>query len=355
MTEIRIVHEGDVHRGEQAVQEVHGMTGLPLIALAMGDPAGIGPEISVKALQDERVRQACRVVLVGDAGVLARSPGWHGGEPNLQLVSRPSDAVWGGDAIPVIDLANVPESMPRGIASEAGGRATLDCLRRATELALAGEVDGVVFAPLNKEAMKLAGMAHHDEYGYFAELCGVREEEYSVLMAAPHLSLASVTLHLPLGEAVRALTTERVLNTIRHGHRAAVASGLPSPRVGVAALNPHAGEHGTLGNEEENVIRPAIEAARQEGIDARGPFPADTFFMTAKDGTYDVYVGMYHDQGRIALKMLDFGRATTLAEGMPVVYCTVGHGSAYDIAGKGIANHENLVQTLLLAARRSKK
>lgn len=326
---------------------------MPVLALAMGDPAGIGPEIAIKALQDERVRRACRIVLIGDAGVVARAPGWQAGSARLEPVSRPSDARWEGDGIPIIDLANVDKAAPLGEASAQSGRASMDYLRHATELALAGEVDGVVFAPLNKEAMKLAGLPYHDEYGYFAEMCGVREQDYTVLMVGPHFSLASVTLHLPLGEAVRSLTSERVLATIRHGHRAAMAAGTPNPRIGVAALNPHAGENGTLGTEERDVIRPAIEAARGEGIDASGPFPADTFFMTAKDGLYDVYVGMYHDQGRIALKMLDFGRATTMAEGMPVTFCTVGHGSAYDIAGKGIARHENMVQTLLLAARRA--
>jgi 4-hydroxythreonine-4-phosphate dehydrogenase len=231
----------------------------------------------------------------------------------------------------------------------------MDYLRRAVELALAGGADAVVFAPLNKEAMKMAGLRYHDEYGYFAELCGVEEEDYTVLMVGPHFSLASVTLHLPLGEAVRSITAERVLATVRRSHQSARAAGIPRPRIGVAALNPHAGENGTLGTEERDAIRPAIEAARDEGIDAHGPFPADTFFMTAEDSAYDVYVGMYHDQGRIALKMLDFGRASTMAEGLPVAIVTVGHGSAYDIAGKGIARHENMVQTLLLAARRASR
>lgn len=329
------------------------MERVPMIALAMGDPAGIGPEVSIKALQDERVRNACRVVLIGDSGVLTSAPGWKDGRAKLLRVMRAADAAWEGDSVPLVDLANVPDSLPVGIVTVESGRASMEYLRRATEMALAGEVDGVVFAPLNKEAMKLAGMSHHDEYGYFAELCGVREEDYTVLMVAPHFSLASVTLHLPLGDAVQSLTPERVLSTIRHANRAAIAAGAPRPRIGVAALNPHAGEHGTLGSEEEDVIRPAIVAAQAEGIDARGPFPADTFFMSAKDGAYEVYVGMYHDQGRIALKMLDFGRATTMAEGLPVAFSTVGHGSAYDIAGKGIANHENLVQTLLLAAKRA--
>ncbi len=323
---------------------------LPRIALAMGDPAGIGPEIVIKALREREVSESSLPVVIGDASVLARSPGWGHEGPRLRGVSGIAEAASGTGGIPVVDLANVPASLPVGVATAESGRATMEYLARGVELALAGEAEAVVFAPLNKEAMKLAGLSHHDEYGYLAELCGV--DDYTVLMVGPHFSLASVTLHLPLGEAVASITAERVLSTLRHSHRAARAAGVARPRIGVAAVNPHAGENGTLGKEERDVIRPAIEAARREGIDVHGPFPADTFFMSARDSLYDVYVGMYHDQGRIALKMLDFGRATTMAEGLPVIFCTVGHGSAYDIAGKGVARHENMVQTLLLAARR---
>ena len=163
-----------------------------------------------------------------------------------------------------------------------------------------------------------------------------------------------MTLHLPLGEAVRNITAERVLETIRHGHRAARAAGIDSPRIGVAALNPHGGESGTLGTEERDAIRPAVEAAQGGGDRRRRTLPGGHLLHDrAKEPTYDVYVGMYHDQGRIAMKLLDFGRAVTMAEGLPVAFSTVGHGSAYDIAGKGVANHENMVQTLLLAARRA--
>ncbi len=326
---------------------------LPRIALAMGDPAGIGPEIVIKALQDERVFEACSPTVIGDAGVMRRAPGWGADGPRLQAVSSLMEVPPQLGRIAIMDLDNVPKGLAVGVATATGGRSSMDYLRQALELALAGEADAVVFAPLNKEAMKMAGLPHHDEYGYFAELCAVAEGDYTVLMVGPHFSLASVTLHIPLGEVASYVTAERVLATIRRGHTAAVAAGIAVPRIGVAGLNPHAGENGTIGTEERDAIRPAVEAARGEGIDAYGPFPPDTFFMTAKENLYDVYVGMYHDQGRIALKMLDFGRATTMAEGLPVTICTVGHGSAYDIAGKGVANHENLVQTLLLAARRA--
>lgn len=317
----------------------------------MGDPAGIGPEIVIKALSDPEVRSVCLPVVIGDAGVLSRAPGWRDGGPRMTTISEVEVVSPGADALPVLDLANVSPSLKVAEATAEGGRASMEYLAKGLKLGLEGRVDVVVFGPLNKEAMKKTGFAHHDEYGYLSELCGV--EDYAVLMVGPHFTLASVTLHVPMKEMAQLITKDRVLSTIRYSHRAARAAGVARPRIGVAALNPHAGENGALGTEEQEAIRPAVEAALEEGIDAHGPFPADTFFMTVKEPRYDVYVGMYHDQGRIALKLLDFGRATTMAEGMPVLFCTVGHGTAYDIAGKGIARHQNMKDTILLAAKRA--
>ena len=176
--------------GEEELTEVNRAamsetSSRPMIALAMGDPAGIGPEIVIKALRDGRVQAACRAIVVGDEGVLSRAPGWGDEGPRLQPVSSVAEARWGTGTIPVIDLANVSDSLPVGMATVESGQASMEYLRRATDMALAGEAGEVVFAPLNKEAMKLAGLNHHDEYGYFAELCGVREEDYTVLMVSP--------------------------------------------------------------------------------------------------------------------------------------------------------------------------
>lgn len=321
------------------------------IALAMGDPSGIGPEIVVKALQDPEVYRTCVPVVVGDAGVLARSPGWGPEGPRLELIDDIAAAHPGPGVISVSNVGMLPSSLKIGEASAEGGRASMEYLARATKLALTGQVAAVVFGPLNKEAMKRAGLTHPDEYGYLAELCD--SDNYTVLMVSPHLTLASVTLHVPLHDVAKLITVERVLSTIRRSDRAARAAGIARPRIGVAALNPHGGEGGTLGAEDREAILPAVEAAKAEGIDASGPFPADTFFMTVGQPAYDVYVGMYHDQGRIALKLVDFGRAVTMAEGLPVLYCTVGHGTAYDIAGRGVARYENMRDTLLFAARRA--
>ncbi len=324
---------------------------LPWVAVGMGDPAGIGPEIVVKALSDPEVYEACVPVVIGDARVLAEAPGWGGGEPRIVRIAQVEEAKPEPGVLSVLDLANVPASVKPAEVSAEGGRASVEYLTRGVELALEGRVEAVVSAPFNKEAMKKGGFHYLDEYGYLSDLCKV--EEYTVLMVSPRFTLASVTLHVPMREMAQLVTRDRVLATIRYSDRAAKAAGIARPRIGVAALNPHAGEGGTLGSEETDAIQPAVEAARAEGIDAHGPFPADTFFMTVKDPIYDVYVGMYHDQGRIALKLMDFGRATTMAEGLPVLFCTVGHGTAYDIVGKGVARHQNLKDTILLAAKRA--
>ena len=316
----------------------------------MGDPAGIGPEVLVKALADPEVYEACVPVVIGDAEVLRHAPGWRG-EPSIVRVEQVEDARPHPGVLAVLDLANVPTSLRLAEASPEGGRASVEYLNRGVGLALAGRVDAVVSAPFNKEAIRKAGYHFLDEYEYLASLC--RCPDYAVLVVGRHFTLASVTLHVAMRDVPALITKERVLSTIRYSYAAARAAGVARPRIGVAALNPHGGEGGTLGREEQEAIRPAVEAARAEGIDTRGPFAADSFFMTVKEPAYDVYVGMYHDQGRIAMKLLDFGHAVTMVEGMPVLFCTVAHGTAYDIAGKGVARHENMKDAILLAARRA--
>ncbi len=323
----------------------------PRISIGMGDPAGIGPEIVVKALADPEIHRVCVPVVIGDARVLAGAPGWRGGEPRVVKIAEVEDARPEPGVLSVLDLANVPSSMKVAEATAEGGSASLAYLTRGVELARAGRVEALVSAPSNKAAMLKAGTPFPDEYEYLAHLCGV--DEYMLLMVSPHFTLASVTLHVPMRDVADLLTQERVLSAIRVSMRAAKRAGVANPRVGVAALNPHAGEGGAIGTEERDVIRPAVEAARAEGIDAHGPFPADTFFMTVREPAYDVYVGMYHDQGRIAMKLLDFTQSITTAEGLPVLLCTTGHGTAYNIAGRGIASPENLKGVILYAARQA--
>jgi len=324
--------------------------GLPKVALCMGDPAGIGPEIVAKVLLDGDVYRQCIPVVIGDAGSLSRAPGWQSSGLRLQRVQAADVGAVQPGTVAIVDMDNVPDGLRVGVPSPEGGKAVTEYLNKAMELALAGQVDVVVSAPLNKESIKLAGYDFDDECDYLASLLGV--EEYTVLVVGRRFTLATVALHVAIKDVAGWITRDRVLRTLRDSHSAISREGTVRPRIGVAALNPHGGEGGTLGTEEVEAIRPAIDRARAEGIDVHGPFPADSFFATLRDPIYDVYVGMYHDQGRAAMKLLDFGHATTTIEGLPVPYYTPAHGSAYDIAGKGVAEHQNMKEALLLAVRR---
>ncbi len=324
---------------------------LPRLALAMGDPAGTGPEVLLKALMDSEIYRVCVPIVIGDVRILAKSTLNPERRTEIVSITQVEDASPRPDLVTVLDLANVPNGFKMAEASADGGRASVEYLKRGAELALADRVEAVVSAPFNKEAMKKAGFPFVDEYEYLSSLCG--SARYVVAVIGRHFTLTSVTLHVAMRAVASLLTRERVLFTIRYSDRAVRAAGVSHPRIGVAAFNPHAGEGGTLGTEELDIIGPAVKDARAEGIDAHGPFPADTFFMTVEKPVYDVYVGMYHDQGRIAMKLLDFGHAVTIAEGLPILFSTVGHGTAYDIAGKGIARHENMKEAILLAARRA--
>ena len=323
---------------------------LPKIAVPMGDPAGIGPEIVVKALSHPDIYEHCIPIVIGDSRFLTMVPGLST-KPRIIDLDSVEDASPSTGTLLVINMRNVPESFKIGEVSVEGGRASIEYLARAAELAMAGSVQAIASAPLNKEAMKRAGFNFSDEYDYLSHLCG--GAEYTMLQVSPTFTLGTVALHVAMKDMPSYITRERVLATIRFGEAAARAVGVAHPRIGVAALNPHGGEGGTVGREEIDHIQPAIDAARTEGIDAHGPFPADTFFRTVTQPAYDVYVSMYHDQGRIAIKLLDFGRVVTIAEGLPILFTTVGHGTAFDIAGKGIANEENMKEAILLAAKRA--
>ncbi|MGI5836554.1 MAG: PdxA family dehydrogenase, partial [Chloroflexota bacterium] len=229
---------------------------LPKIAVAMGDPVGIGPEIVVKALSEAEIYQHCVPIVIGDAGVLAEAPGWKNGEPKIVRIADIEKAKPEVGILQVIDLANVPDRPEKPEASVENGRAMVEYLDRGIELAQAGKVEAVVFAPLNKAAMKMAGFNYPDEYEYFASIFDTTD--YSVIQVSPNLVLASVTLHASIREMPDLITRERIISTLKHAVSASRAAGIENPRIGVAALNPHAGEGCTLGTEERDVIRPAV-------------------------------------------------------------------------------------------------
>lgn len=290
------------------------MTGRrPIIAVTVGDPSGIGPEIAVKALRDPRVVEACQPVLYG---------------PHTPEALRP---------------------FPVGRIDPSSGRAAYDAIVTATHDALAGTVDAVVTAPINKAAFASAGLAWRGHTDLLAHLCGVKD--VAMMFWSERLRVVLATVHVPLRDVPRVLTFDRLFATISLTVQALPTFGIASPRIGVAGINPHAGEHGLLGTEDEDVVRPAVTKAASLGMAVSGPFPADTLFVRAVRGEFDAVIAAYHDQGLVPVKLIAFGRAVNVTLGLPIVRTSVDHGTAFDIAGRGVADEGSLVEAILLASR----
>lgn len=328
------------------------------LVLAIGDPTGIGPEVLAKALAEaSEAASPSEWLVVGDAGVWAEAQRIARVDLPATPADRPRPLGRGG--LPFLDLPPADRSWVRGQMSPAAGLAAAQWLQRAVRLVLDGLADAVVFAPLNKQAIIRAGYPVRDEYDLCASLAGVTDHDEMNVIPHPAgtragsdlLWVARATSHVPLREVAALLSKEGVLRTIRLAHRVATGAGAAAPRIGVAALNPHAGEGGLLGDEEHRVIRPAIEAAAQDGIAASGPHPADHIFRRARAGEFDVVVSMYHDQAQIATKLLGFERGVSVGVGYPFVLATPSHGTAFDIAGQGVADPGPMRQALVLAER----
>jgi 4-hydroxythreonine-4-phosphate dehydrogenase len=286
---------------------------LPRIGITVGDPAGIGPEIAVKASADPRVREACEPILYGP--------------------HSPQDRA--GFA-------------PGRLSAEAG-RAAYDAIVRAVDDAGRGALDAIATAPINKEAFALAGLPWKGHTDLLAHLTGT--PRVAMMFFAEALRVVLATIHVPLAEVPGLLTPDLMEFTIGVTARELPRFGFASPRIAVAGLNPHAGEHGVIGREDGDVLVPAIETARERGIDVSGPWPADTVFIRASRGEFDAVIACYHDQGLIPVKLLAFGRAVNVTLGLPIVRTSVDHGTAFDIAGRGAADHSSLVEAVCLAAR----
>jgi 4-hydroxythreonine-4-phosphate dehydrogenase len=306
----------------------------PVIALTMGDPAGIGPEIVLQAVADPDLAPLARWVVVGDASVLELARQVTG----LPLAAGLHDA----RAIP--DTSN----FAFGRLDARCGVAAVEYVRIATEMCLRGEAEAIVTAPLNKEAVTLSGRPFTGHTEYIAELCGATESR--MLLCSERLSTIHVTTHVALRAACEA-TTGRILRTIELGNDAMKLLGKKEPRIAVCGLNPHAGEHGLFGDEDARVIVPAVEAARAKGIACSGPHAPDTVFLQAVRGAYDLVVAMYHDQGHIPMKLIDFEGTVNISLGIPIIRTSVDHGTAFDIAGKGLADARSMKQAMRIAAR----
>jgi len=321
----------------------------PIIAITMGDAAGIGPEIVVKSLADSRVREWCEPVVLGDLAVLRQAVEHASVALRLQAVAAPGARVGDGGAYGVVDYANIDRTKLRmGEIEAALGAAAVHYTREAARLALAGEIDGIVSAPLNKEAMRAAGFRYEGATQIFAEAAGVTR--YAMVLLLGEMRLMLLTNHMSLREACDKVTAARVYEKIMLAHEALVDQGIAAPRIAVSALNPHAGEGGLFGREEIEEIEPAIAHARADGVNAIGPVAPDTVFFKAKQGLYDLTLALYHDQGLGAVKLLGFGAVVTLLVGLPFVRTSTGHGTAFDIAGEGVADHTNLLEAIRVAA-----
>ena len=326
------------------------------VAVLLGDPAGIGPEIAVKLLARAQNTSAVDVLLIADPNVLAA--GERVAATKLDCVKieaadsdlpralrfEPGRITWW--AQPTIAAGDLRQ----GEATEAGGRAALRALDAAVEAARQGLVDAIVFAPLNKHALRLAGMTHEDELRFMQERFAVPGFvcEFNITQG---LWTSRVTSHVPLRDVADAITAAGVGEAVDIIDRALKSAGVARPRIAVAGLNPHAGDGGSIGMEEIEIIAPAVEECRARGLDAQGPYPSDTVFVRAKRGDFDAVVSMYHDQGQIAMKLMGFDNGVTLHGGLPVPVATCASGTAFDIAGKGVANVEGLQEAFSLASR----
>ena len=336
----------------------------PILAITMGDPASIGPEITVKALSRPEIYDQCKPLVVGDAGMMEKAKKIVGHEEiKIHPVQDVKEALFTPGTIDVYDMKLVDaETLPIGQVSVEAGNAAFQYVKKAIELANANEVDGTVTNALNKEAMNLAGHHFSGHTEIYAHYTGTKK--YCMMLAHQNMRVTHVSTHVSLREACDRVKKDRVLDVIRMSHEACKDLGIAHPRVAVAGLNPHCGEGGLFGDEEIKEITPAIEAARAEGIDASGPFPPDSIFSKLRGGWYDIVVCMYHDQGHIPLKVVGFvynqqaGKwdaveGINLTLGLPIVRVSVDHGTAFDQAGTGMANELSLMNAIDYGARLS--
>jgi 4-hydroxythreonine-4-phosphate dehydrogenase len=324
------------------------MTSSPQIAVTMGDGAGIGPEVVVRALLDPGISASAQCVVIGDAERLRQAARIVGLEPDIVAIRAVGDAEYTPGRINVIDLGLLPPDMPFGAVSPVAGDAAYHYVRVASELAMAGDVQAICTAPLNKEALQAGGHIFPGHTELLAELTGT--DEVSMMLSTPKVKVIHVTTHIGLIDAVDRIEPGLVERTIRRGHRALVDAGFPAPKIGVCGINPHAGENGLFGRgEEESKIAPGVQVCQADGIDVRGPLPADTLFFLAGRGDYDLVVAMYHDQGHGPVKILGLEAGVNVTVGLPVIRTSVDHGTAFDIAGKGIADHRSMIEALRLA------
>lgn len=327
------------------------MNKLPVIGLMLGDVTGIGPEISAKVLASGVMKELARIAVIGDARVLEIGCKDAGVKLAKRTYPDVSAIDWERAEVPLLDLANVdPAKFKRGETSPDSGRLSGDTLKYMIDLALAGKLDGISFAPLNKGALHKGGWTYHDEHQMFAALTQ-HSGFFGEMNVIKEFSTFRVTSHVALREAVNMISPERITSAVQLADNTLRATGIDKPRIAVAALNPHSGEGGLFGDEEIRIIRPTVDQLRATGINCNGPVSSDVIFLKALKGEYDGVVMMYHDQGQIATKLLGFNKGVTVTAGLKTVFTTPAHGTAYDIVGQGKADTGALEHALRIAAK----
>ena len=324
-------------------------TQKPLLAITMGDAAGSGPEIIAKALAEEEIRAMCRPLVIGDAATMREALKITGMPGGVWAVKGVSEAQFQKDTIEVVDLENIDlKRLVRGRVDPMPGKASYEYIKLATDLTLAGRCDALVTSAINKESLNKAGYHYDGHTGLLTELCGA--SHVTMMLVAGNLRVSHVSTHVSLREALDRVRPERILTVIRLTNDAVREMGVKEPRLAVAGLNPHSGEHGLFGNEEQEYIQPAIDEARRQGFDVMDrPLPPDSIFLRAHEGQFDAAIAMYHDQGHIAVKMMGLLEGINVTLGLPIIRTSVDHGTNFGKAGKGTADPRSLIEAIKLA------
>jgi 4-hydroxythreonine-4-phosphate dehydrogenase len=318
---------------------------LPIIGITMGDASGVGPEVIVKSLNHDIVYQQCRPLVIGDAGRLELANTIVNGTAKIRRIKEASEAQYEPGTIDCIDLNLIPADLPFGQLSAVAGDGAYRFIARAVELAEARQIDAICTAPLNKEALHAGGHKYPGHTEMLAQFTHV--DEVSMMLVAPQLRVIHVTTHMGIIDAIRKIEPGLVQRTIERGNATLIKAGIERPRIGVCGINPHAGENGLFGyGEEEEKIIPAVKVLQDKGLDVTGPLPADTLFFRAGRGDFDLVVAMYHDQGHGPVKVLGLEAGVNVTVGLEVIRTSVDHGTAFDIAGKGIADERSMLEAL---------
>ncbi|MDP2896694.1 MAG: 4-hydroxythreonine-4-phosphate dehydrogenase PdxA [bacterium] len=322
----------------------------PRIAITMGDAAGIGPEITVKCLRHPEVYEWCAPLVLGDARVINQAITLTGADLKVRPVRSAAEAKCNYGSIDVLDYRNIDaDNLKMGVVDAKNGEAAVLYTKEAGKMCLDGDAEAMVSAPLNKESMRAAGYKYEGQTQILGELCGAKK--YGMILLLGDLRLMLLTTHMSLREAIQKVRKDRIISMIELAWESLLAFGLECPKIAVAALNPHAGEGGMFGDEEVKEISPAVQECVARGMNVAGPIPADTVFVRARQGEFDLVVAMFHDQGLMVVKLLGFGEAVTLLAGLPIIRTSVGHGTAFDIAGQNKADHKNLLEAIRIAAQ----